>query len=100
MAESLRSPLRVVPIAIVGKTCLSSRLCSWNDVLSVELLVEPVGLVWHSVLIVVGVVRLVATISAVRVGSTVVVVAIGRSTAWAVQRRLNVLMGPFLEHVA
>ena len=42
---------------------------------------ELVVLVWHSVPIVAGVVRSVATVFAVGVGSTVVVVAIGSSTA-------------------
>ena len=75
MAESLPSPLRVVPIAIEGKICPSSRLCPWDFVLWVELLVELAELAGRWLPSVVGVVCSVATVVAVWVVATVWVVA-------------------------
>ena len=75
VAESLPSPLRVVPIAIEGKICPFSRLCPWGFVLWVELWVELSGLVGHWLPIVVGVVYSVATVVVVWVVATVEAVA-------------------------
>ena len=71
-AESLRSPLRAVPIATVGKISPSSLLCLWVVVLSVERLQELGVVVWDSVSTEVEVGDSVATVFEVEVGSSVV----------------------------